>query len=143
MKKQKQPICKNGKDCRYLTLPGGCRFFHIHKEIQYGRKLRKKIKKTQKFREILIQKNIQEKQEKATEPSEQVTEQVLVRPLWITMHKGCTKCSYNGCNKCYYRIRKNEIITAPRQCKLPRDISCRICGAVGDSDDPYCLRCGL
>lgn len=143
MKQQKRPICKNGKDCRYLTLPGGCRFLHTHNEIQNGRKLRKKIKKKQKFREILIQKNIEEKQEKILEPQKYATQQVLISPHWITMHKGCSKCSQNGCNKCYYRIRKDKIITAPSQCRLPREISCRICGAIGVYDDPYCLKCGL
>ena len=136
MNKVKRQNCKNGKDCPYLKLPGGCKFRHTHKEFQYGRKMRKKIKKRKKNTQQLNAKNISEIQEN-------IAQQVLVRPQWITMHKGCSKCSQNGCNQCYYRIRKDEIITAPTQCRLPREIACRICGAIGDADHTYCLKCGL
>ena len=158
MNKLKRQNCKNGKDCPYLKLPGGCKFRHTHKEFQYGRKMRKKIKKRKKNTQQLNAKNISEIQEKVVEQQENTeqlnakniseiqentAQQVLVRPQWITMHKGCSKCSQNGCNQCYYRIRKDEIVTAPTQCRLPREIACRICGAIGDADHTYCLKCGL
>ena len=129
--------CPYGEKCRYLKKTGGCRKWHPLHERKFGRNQRKKIKKRRK--------TLNKAQKKVTEPvaaqpQTQVV-QVVVRPLWRTFHRGCDDCSHEGCSKCHYRtVCGQEIVTAPS--RLPREIACRRCGAVGDSDDLYCLKCG-
>lgn len=159
MKKTK---CLNGDECLFLKRPGGCHFWHSLRERKLGRNQRKRIKKRQqtlKKAQKAVTQTISAQpvaaqpvpaqlvaaqpvaaQPVAAQPQSQVI-QVVVRPLWRTFHRGCDDCSHEGCSKCHYRtVCGQEIVTAPS--RLPREIACRRCGAVGDSDDLYCLKCG-
>lgn len=144
--------CKHGDSCPYLTLPGGCKFKHPKKVVAKARKKRNKKQKAQRAAQERKAEQPQAEQPQAEQPraaqrpqaeQPQAAQQVVVSHTWITMHKGCVDCSHEGCNKCYYRIRKKQYVTAPSQCRLPCEIACRICGAVGDAADPFCLKCGL
>lgn len=138
--------CPYGEKCRYLKKTGGCRKWHPLHERKLGRNQRKRIKKKRKLNVHKVQKTVIQPavsaQPVAAQPQTQVV-QVVVRPLWRTFHRGCDDCSHEGCSKCHYRtVCGKEIITAPGASRLPREIACRRCGAVGDSDDLYCLKCG-
>ena len=150
--------CLNGDKCPFLKRPGGCHFWHPLHELKLGRNQRKRIKKRQQtLKKTSLEKIARQApaqpvavqpvavqpvavQPVAAQPQTQVV-QVVVRPLWRTFHRGCDDCSHEGCSKCHYRtVCGQEIVTAPS--RLPREIACRNCGALGDADDLYCLKCG-
>ena len=66
---------------------------------------------------------------------------VIERKRWRTVWRGCERCGHKGCAECRCNVQCGvERVTVPT--RLPREIACRVCGAVGDADDPYCKKCG-
>ena len=139
MKPRKE--CINGDKCPFLKKPGGCNFWHHPDKVKLARNLRKKIKKKERTQSAIAKSAIANLVTANLVTTQPVTNQVIIRPLWRSFHRGCDDCSHKGCSKCHYRtVCGQEIITAP--CRLPREIACRTCGAIGDADNLYCLKCG-
>jgi len=144
--------CRNGLNCRWLTLPGGCMFGHTNAEIKKGRYKRKRIKGKKENPKKIQKKNRVKKSNNISAITyldtnivtndSNISQSVFIKNSWLTGHKGCDECNHNGCSKCYYRYKGNtECIT--KSTHTFKEYSCRNCGFTRNSLDNYCSKCFL